>query len=303
MRYTLSIALASLLALPAHADVPRVVADIPPVASLVAQVMGDLGTPLVLLEKGANAHSFQLRPSQAADLAAAELVIWIGPDMTPWLDRTLDGLSPAPHLQLLTAPGTALLDYALHDDLAAPEPHDEGQDHDHTGHDPHAWLDPDNAKVWLTAIATELSALDPANAATYAANATAAQTAIGALDAELTSALAPANGKSIVLFHDAYGYFAAHYGLTIAGTIALGDAAPPGAARLHDLHAGLTESATCIFPEANHDPKLVATMAEGTTARVGDPLDPEGSTLPQGPALYGDLMRALAATIMACVNG
>ncbi|MDD8023196.1 MAG: zinc ABC transporter substrate-binding protein, partial [Paracoccaceae bacterium] len=54
-----------LLSAPAMAAVPQVVTDIPAVQSLVAQVMGDLGTPAVLLDKGANAHSYQLRPSQA----------------------------------------------------------------------------------------------------------------------------------------------------------------------------------------------------------------------------------------------
>ncbi len=326
MRYTISIALASLLSLPAAAQVPRVVTDIPPVGALVAQVMGDLGSPQVLLDKGANAHAFQLRPSQAADLAAAGLVVWIGPEMTPWLDRTLDGLSAAPHLQLLTTPGTNLLDYAdadhdhEHADDHADEHADdhaakaEGDDHAdhaagaddheaHTGHDPHAWLDPANAGVWLAAIAAELSTLDPANAATYAANAATAQAAMTALDAELATTLAPAKGKPIVLFHDAYGYFAARYGLTIAGTIAVGDASSPGAQHLRDLQSGMTDATICIFPEANHDPKLVATMAEGTTARIGQPLDPEGSALPPGAGLYADMMRAMAATIAACVAG
>ena len=317
MRYTISIALASLLSLPAAAEVPRVITDIPPVGALVAQVMGDLGSPQVLLDKGANAHAFQLRPSQAADLAAAGLVVWVGPDMTPWLDRTLDGLSSAPHLQLLTTPGTMLLDYADsgHDaddhadhaaeaDHAKADAHDhDHKGHDHKGHDPHAWLDPANARVWLAAIATELSTLDPDNASTYAANAATAQAAITTLDAELAATLAPAKGQPIVLFHDAYGYFAAHYGLTIAGTIAMGDAASPGAQHLRDLQSGMTDTPICIFPEANHDPKLVAVMAEGTTARIGQPLDPEGSTLTPGAGLYGDMMRKLASTIAACITG
>ena len=55
MRYIISLILAS-AALPATAEVPRVVADLPPVHSLVAQVMGTLGQPTLLLDKGANAH-------------------------------------------------------------------------------------------------------------------------------------------------------------------------------------------------------------------------------------------------------
>ena len=66
-----------LLTAPAMAAVPQVVTDIPAVGSLVAQVMGDLGAPEVLLDQGANAHNYQLRPSQARALQSADLVFWI----------------------------------------------------------------------------------------------------------------------------------------------------------------------------------------------------------------------------------
>ena len=93
MRYIISPAIATLaFALPALAEVPKVVTDIHPVHALVAQVMGDLGTPDLLLERGASEHDFQLRPSQAASLADADLVVWIGPELTPWLNRALDGI-------------------------------------------------------------------------------------------------------------------------------------------------------------------------------------------------------------------
>ena len=65
----------------------------------------------------------------------------------------------------------------------------------------------------------------------------------------------------------------------------------------------MTDTPVCLFPEANHDPKLVTLMAEGTGAKVGAVLDPEGSALPNGPALYGDLMRALAGAIADCARG
>ena len=109
MRYTISFALASLLVIPlaSWAEVPRVVTDIPPVHALVSQVMGDLGSPALLLDKGASEHSFQLRPSQAAGLNDAGLVVWIGPELTPWLDRALESVPlDVTRLALLDAPGT-----------------------------------------------------------------------------------------------------------------------------------------------------------------------------------------------------
>lgn len=330
MRYTISLSVASLLwAGAALAEVPRVVADIPPVQALVALVMGDLGQPELLVDKGANAHSFQLRPSQAQAVAEAQLIVWVGPEMTPWLERTLDGIAaPGERRMLIGTEGTYTQGFGAegdHDDEhaegedhdegkdhAEDEAHDEGEDHEggedddghsHNGIDPHVWLDPANARLWLGVIAADLARLDPENAATYAANAAAGAAQIAALDAELAAVLAPVRGRPFVVFHDAYGYFTGHYGLRVAGSVALGDATSPGAARLAELRAGLEAGAAlCIFPEAAHDPRLVEQMAEGTGVRVGGVLDPEGAALQPGPGLYGDLMRGIATTLAECLT-
>lgn len=296
MRYIISCLLATLPAL-AAAEVPRVVTDIPPVHALVAQVMGDLGQPELLLGRGADEHDFALRPSQARAVAEAELVVWIGPDLTPWLDRALGGArADAVQLALLKAAGTRLLPYAGGGD----------HDHDHAEEesDPHAWLDPANAQVWLGLIAAELARIDPQNAAAYAANASAAVTGIDRLDAEIAATLAPAKGQQLVVFHAAYGYFAAHYGLTIAASLREGDAVQPGAQRLSEVREMLAGGAVaCAFPEAQHDPAVLAQIATGTGARIGGALDPVGSSLEPGPEAYGALLRGLAGTIAACIKG
>lgn len=308
MRYIITLIGASLFATPAAAEVPRVVTDIGPVHSLVAQVMGDLGEPQLLLERGADPHAFQLRPSQAADVAEAQLVVWIGPEMTPWLERALDSLSDdVPQLPLLGANGSMTLAYAEGDDHDHDHAHEESgveEDADsHSGTDPHAWLDPGNAAVWLDLIATELARIDPANAATYAANAKTAISAVQTLDRDLQAQLAAIQTRPFVVFHDAYRYFTDHYGLNVAGTLAFGDAAAPGAERLSELRSRMESGdALCIFPEAAHDPKQVALLAEGTDVRTGKALEPEGSTLTPGPALYDTLMRGLAQTLTDCLT-
>lgn len=298
MRYIITALLASTTA--AFADVPTVITDIPPIHALVAQVMGDLGTPTLLLAKGADEHDFALRPSQAGQVTDAGLVVWIGHELTPWLDGALENRpSGSAALGLLDAPGT----------LTQPFPEEaehetEGDGHQHGTTDPHAWLNPDNAKLWLPMIATELSTLDPANAAIYAANAAAAVANIDTLDAEVAAILAPAQGKPIVMFHDAFGYYSAHYSLTIAGNISLGDASSPGAKRLSDLRNTLqTGEVLCIFPEVQHDPALVTQMAEGTGAKIGGALDPVGSSLEPGPGAYAALLKGLAQTIADCITG
>lgn len=337
MRYIITLACASAITLsPALAEVPLVVTDIPPVHALAAQVMGDLGQPELLLAQGADEHDFQLRPSQVASVADAGLVIWMGPELTPWLAGALESRpAEAAVLGLLAAEGTTLLTYAEsgsehddHEDHAeeghseeehsdeahAEEEHSEEEhsedahteeghdDHAHDGTDPHAWLDPGNAKLWLGLIAAELGAADPENATAYTANAAAAADRIDALDAKIVALLAPHKTKPVVAFHDAYGYFAAHFGMIFVGSIALGDAATPGAARLTELRTSLEEGGVaCIFPEAQHDPALVDQMAEGTSTRIGGALDPVGSSLEPGPDAYGALMRGIATTLATCL--
>jgi zinc transport system substrate-binding protein len=167
---------------------------------------------------------------------------------------------------------------------------------------PHAWLDPTNASLWLGLIAQHLSAIDPDNAATYAANATTAQAQIAAMDADLAEQLASLT-QTFVTYHDAYGYFTNHYNLHSAGGLAAGDAAPPGAARLSDLRAQAEAGQIdCVFPEAQHDPALITNLAEGTNLIIGAPLDPVGSTLDPSAQAYTTLMTNLTQSLLTCAN-
>lgn len=165
-------------------------------------------------------------------------------------------------------------------------------------------MNTDNVTVWLDVIAAELSEHDPANAEVFAANAAAAQEEITQLANELQAILEPVGDASLIMFHDAYGYLASQFGLNIAGTIALGDAAAPGAQRLSELRAQLRDAeAVCIFPEVNHSSRYVDLVIEGTEVRVGAELDPAGVMLAPGATLYPTLMRNMAQAIADCVAG
>lgn len=318
MRYTITFKLAIALAAaagatPAMADMPAVMTDFPPVYGLVAMVAGDLGTPSMLLDQGANAHDFQLRPSQAAALSQAGLVVWIGPQMSPWLGRTLEGFDQVAQLRLLDVPGSHLLEYGAqsegdHDHDHDGQPHEEDHHdddhghHRHEGHDPHAWLDPANGALWLDAIAAELGRLDPANAAAYAANALAGKARIAEADLRIAAQLAPVQHKPFVVFHDAYNYFAGHYGLKVLGAVSAGDASAPGAAHLRKLQQDSGTGALCLFPERGHDPKLLDQMAEVTGVRTGEALDPEGAAVGAVPDAYIRVLDDLAGQLADCLG-
>lgn len=329
----------TLLASPVLAEAPKVVADIAPVHSLVARVMEGVGTPDVLLPPGASPHGYSMRPSDAQALSDADLVIWMGEDLTPWLEdaiTTLSGEEKA--LELLHLDGTHLLkgrhdavfgaeegedhhddhhDDEHHDDEHKDEHHDDdhhddekhddhddhGDDHDHHNHgehDPHAWLDPHNAAFWVDAFAARLSELDPANAETYAANAEAAKAELEAVEASVAATLEGAKAKPYVVFHDAYQYFETAFDIPAVGALQLSDASSPSAGRLAAIEAEIKEhKVKCVFAEPQFNPRLVETVA-GDTAK-GLELDPLGAKIEPGPALYTALLIDLATTISGCL--
>lgn len=287
---------------PAFAQAPLVLTDIPAVHSLVSQVMQGVASPQILLDQGNDPHSFQMRPSQARALSQADVLFFIGPELTPWLERAIYGVGiKGEAIELLEVEGTILREFEKHDEEhAAHETDDDG--HHHDGIDPHAWLMPLNSTIWLDHIADKLAHLDPENALTYHQNANTAKAHVEQLDAEISILLAPIKDMPIIVFHDAYGYFADHYGLTIAGTVKQGDAATPGAAHLVELRQIISQSDVfCAFGEDQHDPALLHTLFGDSNVSIGV-LDPFGSSLEYGPELYALLLHNMAYKIADCRN-
>ena len=284
--------LAVLVASPALAEVPRVVTDFGPVQSLVMDVMGDRGTPVMLLQGGDDPHDFQLRPSQAQLLADAQVLFWNGPELMPGLGAAVGTLASGAQVVAL-----------LHDGGGHQRLFDDGGTGSAAGLDPHAWLDPTNGIAWTAKIAAVLAAQDPANAATYAANAAAVQAALTALDADLTARLNPVQDLPFVVYHDALGYFTDHYGLNVAGAIELGDASSPSAARLAEIRDLFAASgAVCVFPEVGRDPKFIAALSDGLPVRIGAAQDLEFIARQAGPGQYAAMLHDIGMSIAGCLT-
>lgn len=294
---------------------PQVVASTKPVHSLVSAVMGEVGTPALIVRGAASAHTYSLRPSDAAALENADIVFWTGHGMELFLAKALDSLAlSAEVVELAEAPGIVLLplrqggafEAHAHNETEHDETeHDEaGGGHDHDSHgdgDMHFWLDPNNAGLMVTHIADILAAADPDNADAYRANAEAELQRLDALTDELQVKLAPVAGKPFIVFHDAYQYFEARFGLELAGAVTISPDVMPGAARIDQLRDRLAElGATCVFAEPNFEPAIIRTIVEGTKASSGM-LDPEGSALAEGPDLYPQLLRGLADGLLDCL--
>jgi zinc transport system substrate-binding protein len=290
--------------------------------------MEGVGTPELIVQSGASPHEYSLRPSEATALQDADLVFWIGPDLTPWLADAIQTLSAdASVTTLLASDGTVALPFrkgalfeahthadAEHEDHAdgadqgdkddhAGHDHaeDEHEGHGHAAYDPHAWLSPRNAAIWLNLIAGQLSAVDPANAGAYFANAAEGVAELDTLNADVNALLGPVRGSRFIVFHDAFQYFEDAFDLPASGAISVSDASRPSPARIAEIRARIAqEGIDCVLAEPQFNPGLVATVLDGTQAGTGV-LDPLGADLDPGSALYPLLIRTLAATLASCL--
>jgi len=315
-RFLLSAALAGALSLPGAvaAEAPTVVASIKPVHSLVAGVMQGVGSPHLIVQGGASPHATSLKPSDAAALERAAVVVWVGEGLEAFLVPALATLAgKATVVALAESPGLTRLAYREggpwgeheeheEEEHADAEAHDEHDEHDHEGIDMHLWLDPDNARAMVVAVAAALGAADPGNAARYDANAKAMSGRLTALAAEIEADLAPVKDVPFVVFHDAFQYFDRRFGLNTVGSLTVNPENQPGAQRLREIQAKIAElGARCVFAEPQFEPRLVQVAVEGSDARTGT-LDPLGADLPDGPELYFELLRRNAASLKACLG-
>ncbi|RDD60931.1 zinc ABC transporter substrate-binding protein [Ferruginivarius sediminum] len=325
-----SILLAASLTTFGSAAEPSVVASINPVHSLVAGVMQGIGQPRLLVAAGQSPHTYSLRPSEAQALENADLVVWVGPSLEPFLERPVANIArPSASFRLMHVDGLRLLrireggtwEGHAHDEAnALADEHEhahehrhDGEEREHDGHavqgvpdqevDPHLWLDPDNALVLVDAIAARLAEVDPANADAYRRNAAEMRQRIRKTEAEAQRIVAPVADIPFVVFHDAYQYFERHYRLNAAGSITLSPDQRAGARRLIEIRAKMAElGARCVFREPQFAPDLVATVIEGTDTRVGE-LDPLGIAHEPGPEAYPEMLLDLARNLSACLQG
>lgn len=281
----------AVLASPALAA-PNVLTDIAPIHGLVSEVMGDLGAPTLLLPPNSDGHHYTMRPSDAQAISDAEVIIRVGDALTPWLSEPLATLAAdATVLSLLETSGWTPRE--IEDD-------GHGHDHDHGEIDPHAWLDPQIAAIWLGAIADQLAVADPANAEVYQTNAKAAAAEMVALTEQISRDLASATAVPLIWPHDAYGYFAERFGLTSVGAIAESDASDPGPAHIAELRELATQGAAgCVMIDAEINESWAQILTEGTDIQTAA-IDPIGAGIPLGSGFYQSLLLQMSAAIASC---
>jgi ABC-type Zn uptake system ZnuABC Zn-binding protein ZnuA len=230
---SLATLLVAALALSAKAAELKVVTTFLPVYCWSASVASGAAQVENLMEGTVGPHEFQLTPSHLRKLNAADLVIYIGLELEPWLETMIENGSLKKRVRTLSLgerlDQKRLIPYgqggehpdseAEHDGHDHDADHDDHNDHKHGQYDPHIWLDPVLAKECVAMIAEQLGQMDSENAALFQKNAEAYSGKLDQLDKELKEGLKGVQDKPFYTQHDAFSYFNRRYGLKCAGVL------------------------------------------------------------------------------------
>lgn len=199
---------------------PLVYVSVLPQKYLLDQIVGDHLAVDVLVQAGHNPHSYDPSAKQVAQLSKASMLMTTGvPFEQAWLPR-LTALYP--RLQVVDTvaaipkPDTHEADEEASSTVSVKEEshdHDHGHDHSHDGLDPHVWMSPVMALVQAETMLKALTAQFPEHQVAFTQNFLQLQVQLNALDLKLKQALAPYDGRSFMVFHPAWGYFAQQYHL------------------------------------------------------------------------------------------
>ncbi|MFC3395781.1 zinc ABC transporter substrate-binding protein ZnuA [Brenneria rubrifaciens] len=290
-----------------------IVTSIRPLGFIASAIAEGVTPTEVLLPDGASPHDYALRPSDVQRLQSADLVIWVGPELEAFLGKRLSQVSSAKQIALANLPAikAELIKEAAHqhghdadrDHAASENGHEEADDGHHQGeYNMHIWLSPEMSKQAAIAIHKKLLELMPQNKDKLDANLLYFTDKIAQIDEKVAKMLAPVQGKGYFVFHDAYGYYEKHYGLSPLGHFTINPAIQPGAQRLHQIRTQLVEhKAVCVFAEPQFRPAVINAVAKGTDVRSGV-LDPLGSNIKLGRDSYTDFLLQLSNQYRSCLE-
>jgi manganese/iron transport system substrate-binding protein len=228
-------------------------------ANLAEQVGGDRVQVRSLAPAGTDPHTFQPTPESMRLLSRARLVFFNGAGLEEWWSKAVKAIASKDTLVVELSKGLATLK-------------NQGDSRGHGGEaDPHVWLDPTKAAVYIERIRDALSQSDAANAGYYAQRARAYRGELDALDRWIQTELAkvPPARRKIVTFHNAFQYFAARYGFAVKGFIVVSPGKEPSARGMAELVALIKqEQIPAVFAEADFNPKMLEALAREAGVKV-----------------------------------
>jgi zinc/manganese transport system substrate-binding protein len=262
-------------ALPARAEPPKVVASFSILGDLVRNVGGSGVVVATLVGPDSDAHVYSPTPADAKKIADAKLIVVNGLGFEGWLPRLVQ--SAGSKAKIVTATeGIAPL--RLGSDA-----------------DPHAWQSVGNTKIYVGNIRDALAAADPAGAGQYRASAEAYLAKLDALDREVRDAVAkiPPGRRKVISTHNAFGYFAAAYGIEFIAPLGVSTESEPSARDIAKIITQIRQAKIpAVFLENVSDPRLIQRISAETGAKVGGTLYSDGLTGEKGDApTYIDMVR------------
>jgi zinc/manganese transport system substrate-binding protein len=253
----------------------NVVASFSILGDFVRTVGGDRVNVTTLVGPDSDVHVYTPAPSDAKRIADAKLVIVNGLGLEGWLPRLVQ--SSGAKAQVVTA-------------SAGITPLKLG-----SAADPHAWQSVPNAKVYVTDIANALVAADPDDADFFRAQAKAYLEKLDVLDREVREAVAkiPPERRKVISTHDAFGYFAAEYGVQFIAPLGVSTETEPSARDIAAIIGQIKAARIpAVFLENISDDRLIRRIAAETGAKVGGTLISDGLTGEKGLApTYIDMVR------------
>lgn len=237
----------------------HVVAAFYPLEYVTQRIVGDQADVQSLATPGAEPHDLELTIAQTAAIADADVLV-ISHGFQPAVDATV----------AQNAHG-AVVDAAQFADLTT-----ESGDPD-----PHFWLDPTRLRDVALEVKQQLVAVDPDHAGTYERNLAALKRDLDDLDADIGDGLADCERTTVVVSHNAFGYFADRYGLDVEAINGISPDAEPSPAHLGELSDLIEDRGiTTVFTETLASPDLADTLASdlGLNTGVLDPIEGLGDT-------------------------
>lgn len=281
-RLVLILLLAAVATPAAAQEKVKVVATFSILADFVRNVGGDRVNVNALVGPNGDAHVYHPSPGDAKTLADARLVFANGLGFEGWINR------------LVEASGTKAQTIVASKGVKPRKAKDD-HGHAHGDADPHAWQSVANAKIYVTNIRDALSAADPAGKDSYAANAAAYLRKLDALEIEVKAAIEkiPSDRRRIITTHDAFGYFAAAYGVTFIAPQGVSTEAEVSARDVARIITQIRkQKIPAVFLENVTDERLLRRIGAESGARTGGTLYSDALTDDKGPApTYLDMMR------------
>ncbi|MES2600380.1 MAG: metal ABC transporter substrate-binding protein [Pseudomonadota bacterium] len=260
----------------------NVVATFSILGDFAKNIGGERVSVTTLVGPNSDTHVYTPTPSDAKKIADAKLVIVNGLGLEGWLSRLVKS-SGSKAMTIVATKGVATRKI------------EDGHDHGPGDADPHAWQSVVNAKTYVTNIRDALTTADPAGADAYKANAVAYLAKLDVLDREIRETVSkiPPQRRSVISTHDAFGYFAAAYGIKFIAPQGVSTESEPSA---RDIAAIITQikkqKIPAVFLENVSDPRLMRRIAAETGANIGGTLYSDSLTDEKGPApTYIDMVR------------